>query len=72
MRESIVSSTPEREVLVDITAQVKRVVAGSGIRNGLVSLYAQGATAAVMIQETHRACKGAVEGAALKHEQLYP
>ena len=51
MRELIVFSTPEREVLVDITVQVKAVVARSGGRDGLVSLYAQGATAALMIQE---------------------
>jgi len=36
---------------VDITPQVEAVVRGSGIRNGLVALYAQGATAAIMIQE---------------------
>ena len=51
MRESIIFSTPEREVLVDITARVKAVVAASGIRDGVVCLYAQGATAALMIQE---------------------
>ena len=38
-------------MLVDITPEVKAVVARSGIRNGLVNLYAQGATAAIMIQE---------------------
>ena len=43
--------TPAREVLVDITAQVTAVVAESGINDGLVSVYAQGATAAIMIQE---------------------
>lgn len=43
--------THQRETLVDITEQVREVVAASGIQNGIVSVYAQGATAAVMIQE---------------------
>ncbi len=51
MRETIRLSTHQREHLVDITPQVKRVVADSGVRNGLVSVYAQGATAGIMIQE---------------------
>ena len=51
MREIIHLQTDARETLVDITDQVRAVVAASGVRNGLVSLYAQGATAAIMIQE---------------------
>ena len=51
MQEVIKLATDMRETLVDITGQVKAVVAHSGIRNGLVSVYVQGATAAVMIQE---------------------
>jgi secondary thiamine-phosphate synthase enzyme len=51
MRETITLETPVREVLVDITDQVRSVIGRSGIRNGIVSVYAQGATAAVMIQE---------------------
>jgi secondary thiamine-phosphate synthase enzyme len=51
MREFISISTHKREELVDITPRVNEVVHSSGIRNGLVSIYAQGATAAVMIQE---------------------
>jgi secondary thiamine-phosphate synthase enzyme len=51
MREIIHIETHRREVLVDITPQVESVVEQSGIRNGLVSVYAQGATAAIMIQE---------------------
>ena len=51
MREIIELQTHARETLVDITDQVRRVVARSGIRNGVVSVYAQGATAAMMIQE---------------------
>lgn len=51
MREIITISTHRREELVDITAEVAAVVAASGEMNGLVSVYAQGATAAIMIQE---------------------
>ena len=51
MREIIHLQTAARETLVDITGQVRTVVSASGIRNGLVSVYAQGATAAIMIQE---------------------
>jgi len=51
MREIIHLQTDARETLVDITDQVKAVVRSSGLRDGLVSLYAQGATAAIMIQE---------------------
>jgi secondary thiamine-phosphate synthase enzyme len=50
-RERIEVATRSREVLVDITAQVKAAVRNSGIRDGLVSVYVQGATAAIMIQE---------------------
>ena len=51
MREVITLSTDVRETLVDITDRVKEVVARSGIRDGLGNVYAQGATAAIMIQE---------------------
>jgi secondary thiamine-phosphate synthase enzyme len=51
MRQIIELGTHQREELVDITARVRAVVAASGMRDGLVALYAQGATAAIMIQE---------------------
>ena len=51
MREIITIATHKRETLVDITDQVRRVVERSGVCNGIVSVYAQGATAAIMIQE---------------------
>lgn len=51
MRKVISLTTNKREILVDITPQVKSVVQESGIKNGLVNVYAQGATAAIMIQE---------------------
>ena len=51
MREIITVKTDLREQLVDITVKVDSVVKLSGISDGLVSLYVQGATAAIMIQE---------------------
>ncbi len=51
MRQLIEIATNQRETLVDITRQVTEAVDTSGIANGIVSLYAQGATGAIMIQE---------------------
>jgi len=51
MHKTITIATHQREVLVDITDQVKSVIRQSGVSDGLVSVYAQGATAAIMIQE---------------------
>ncbi|GAB4332941.1 MAG: secondary thiamine-phosphate synthase enzyme YjbQ [Desulfobulbaceae bacterium] len=51
MRETIEIATDRRETLVDITGQVTDIIARSGIEDGLVSVYAQGATGAIMIQE---------------------
>jgi len=51
MRELIKLQTNTRETLVDITPQVRDLVRRSGVHNGLVAVYAQGATGAIMIQE---------------------
>lgn len=51
MRDIITVATHQRETLVDITEQVRELVRASGVRDGIVTVYAQGATAAVMIQE---------------------
>ena len=51
MRQTITLETTQREMLIDITNQVKAVVEHSGVMNGLVNVYAQGATGAIMIQE---------------------
>jgi secondary thiamine-phosphate synthase enzyme len=51
IQEVITVKTESREGLYDITDRVKNVVAKSKIREGLVSVYVQGATAAIMIQE---------------------
>ena len=51
MRENISVQTSRREELVDITKQVQNAVTHSRVDNGLIVLYVQGATAALMIQE---------------------
>ena len=51
MIKAITIRTLDREGLYDITESVGKIVAESRTTNGLVSVYAQGATAAIMIQE---------------------
>ena len=51
MHKILYFSTPAREVLVDITSEVEKAVAATEIENGLCSVYVQGATAGIMIQE---------------------
>ena len=51
MRKVVELATQHREQLIDITTQVTSVLKDSGIRQGLVAVYAQGATAGIMIQE---------------------
>ena len=51
MTESIKISTDKKNALYDIGPEVEKIVASSGIDSGLVSVFARGATAAIMIQE---------------------
>jgi secondary thiamine-phosphate synthase enzyme len=51
MQETITLKTHQREILVDITPMVENVVQTSGVDYGIVNVYAQGATAAIMVQE---------------------
>lgn len=51
MQQSIQISTNKQNGLYDITNQVRKVVASSGVQTGMASVYVQGATAAIMIQE---------------------
>lgn len=48
---TITISTHKRECLYDITNDVEKIVTNSKVKKGLVNVYAQGATAAIMIQE---------------------
>jgi thiamine phosphate synthase YjbQ (UPF0047 family) len=49
LQQTIQISTPSHNGLYDITKQVEAIVAESGVQTGMVNVYAQGATAAVMI-----------------------
>ena len=51
MQETIDIPTTSHNGLYDITEQVRAIAAKSKVRTGVVSVYAQGATAAIMIQE---------------------
>jgi secondary thiamine-phosphate synthase enzyme len=51
MQKVITISTDKREALYDITPAIAECVEKSGIESGFVNVYAQGATAAIMIQE---------------------
>ena len=51
MQKMFEIQTGRREELVDITQRVDEIVGLSQVRHGLVNIYAQGATAAIMIQE---------------------
>ena len=51
MQQTIQISTSANNGLYDITRQVEAIVTESGVQSGLVNVYAQGATSAIMIQE---------------------
>jgi len=51
MQEIIEISTNRHNGLYDITKQVEEIVSKSKVESGIVNVYAQGATAAIMIQE---------------------
>jgi secondary thiamine-phosphate synthase enzyme len=51
MQKTITITTANREGLYDITPQVAECVKESKVKSGFVNVYAQGATAAIMIQE---------------------
>jgi len=51
MQDTIIIKTDSQNGLFDITGQIKKIVNTSGVKTGLVNVYVQGATAAIMIQE---------------------
>jgi len=44
-------SSDRHNALYDITEHIRKIVRASNVESGIVSVYAQGATAAIMIQE---------------------
>lgn len=51
MQQIIHIETDKLSALYDITEKINIIVKNSKIENGLVNVYAQGATAAIMVQE---------------------
>ena len=51
MHHFIRFGTRQPQELIDITDRVRAAARDSGVVNGLVNVYAQGATAAILIQE---------------------
>jgi thiamine phosphate synthase YjbQ (UPF0047 family) len=49
MQKIVQISTPSHNGLYDITRQVEAIVAESGTQTGMVNIYAQGATAGIML-----------------------
>ncbi len=43
--------TSQREELIDVTEATRAVLERSGVQNGIIHVYAQGATSAIMVQE---------------------
>lgn len=51
MQRVITIKSIMREELIDITNEVKNIVNEQNIKTGIINLFAQGATSAIMIQE---------------------
>jgi secondary thiamine-phosphate synthase enzyme len=51
MQKTIMLSTHSKNGLYDITSEVEGIIRMSRVINGIASVYARGATAAIMIQE---------------------
>ena len=51
MHHLIRFGTRHAQELIDITDRVRAAARDSGVKNGVLNVYAQGATAAIMIQE---------------------
>ena len=49
MQENFQISTPAKNGLYDITRQEEAIVQESGVQNGLVNVYVQGAIAGILI-----------------------
>jgi thiamine phosphate synthase YjbQ (UPF0047 family) len=49
MQKIVQISTPYHNGLFDITREVEAIVAESGVKTGMVNVYAQGATAGIMM-----------------------
>ena len=60
--ETLALKTTEKQQLINITSQVKDAVMDSGIKNGLIGLYSQHTTAALMVSEFQNALLDDITG----------
>ena len=60
--ETLGLKTTEKQQLINITSRVKELVTHSGIRNGMIGLYSQHTTAALMVSEYQNALVDDVAG----------
>jgi len=60
--ETLGLKTTEKQQLINITSRVRELVTHSGIRNGMIGLYSQHTTAALMVSEYQNALVDDVAG----------
>src|SRR5947199_387520 len=60
--ETFALNTTEKQQLINITSQVKDVVSASGMQNGLIGLFSQHTTAALMVSEFQKALLDDIAG----------
>jgi secondary thiamine-phosphate synthase enzyme len=60
--ETLALKTTDKQQLINITSRVKQVVAESGIRNGMIGLFSQHTTAALMVSEFQNALLDDIAG----------
>jgi secondary thiamine-phosphate synthase enzyme len=51
MQKEIILKTNQREELIDITEQVKSIIASSGVKEGVCHIFVRHATAGIIINE---------------------
>ena len=55
MQEEIILSTSKKQELIDITGRINAIIKKSKIKNGICSIFAAHATAAIIINENYDA-----------------
>jgi len=60
--ETLELKTTEKQQLINITSRVKEAVSESGIRNGMIGLFSQHTTAALMVSEFQNALLDDISG----------
>jgi secondary thiamine-phosphate synthase enzyme len=60
--DTLALKTTEKQQLINITSRVKEVVNGSGLKNGMIGLFSQHTTAALMVSEFQNALLDDIAG----------